>query len=439
MRHSLFSIFLFFLFLFYFQTHEQKIFFKQEPTIRVLLMNSTENIQMKFSGKWRAQLSQKEKHIINNDSAFVEIKNGKIFFRTSNYYHSKLLDSVVFKPYDNSSEARITIARVPYGVGWHWEGKEDRIYEGKLTIYPGVNSKLEAILELKIEQYLRGVVPNEISPTAPMEALKAQAIAARCEALKALVDGKYKGDKYDICADVECQVFGGLNKATSTSDKAISETRGEVLIYDNKIIDAYFASNCGGASEYVENIWPNRTNGDPYLIFRYDSINDSIKNFDPQTNPENFIKSSPPVFCNPQYREGLPDWSKTNFRWVRKISLSDYSNNLNKIKEIGKFEKLKILARGKSGRILKVMFIGSIDSLELEGELNIRRTLSPPLRSSNFIFDIANDTICFYGAGWGHGVGMCQSGAIGRALAGQSYDKILRHYYPGTKLIKAYK
>jgi len=156
------------------------------------------------------------------------------------------------------------------------------------------------------------------------------------------------------------------------------------------------------------------------------------------TNKE-LIKSLPSEFCFSLFILLIPELNKSNFRWFIKISTFNYSKNLNNIKNIRTFKSIKILECCFSGTIFKARFIGSIDSFEIRGELKKCQTLSAPLRSSNFVWNISNDTIYFSGAGWGHGIGMRQSGAIGRAHKGFSYKEILFSYYCGTQLIKAYK
>ncbi|MFZ1518016.1 MAG: SpoIID/LytB domain-containing protein, partial [Ignavibacteriaceae bacterium] len=237
------------------------------------------------------------------------------------------------------------------------------------------------------------------------------------------------------CADVECQVFAGNNKRTTITDQAVQETRSLCLFYGNEVIGAYYASNCGGMSESVENVWPGRSGHVPYWSSHFDS--DKEINYNPKNFPEDWIKSNPDVFCNPYFHTELPEWSKKNFRWQIEMTNDELSKNLNEIKEIGILNEIKILERGNSGRIIKARFLGSKDSLDLNSELEIRKIKKPPFRSSCFIFDkiITSDNSVLYrfnGAGWGHGVGMCQSGAIARAFSGQNFYQILKHYFPGT-------
>jgi len=244
-----------------------------------------------------------------------------------------------------------------------------------------------------------------------------------------------------LCADVECQVFAGNNKRTPITDQAVEETRGLCLFYGDEVIGAYYASNCGGMSEDVENVWPDRSGTVPYWSSHFDS-NEELK-FDPKNNPAEWIMSNPDVYCNPNLHPELPEWSKKNFRWQVEMTNEELSSNLNEIKQIGILNEIIILQRGNSGRIIKARFVGSEDSLDLNSELEIRKIKKPPFRSSCFIFDkiISSDNSIIYkfnGAGWGHGVGMCQSGAVARAFSGQNYEQILNHYFPKTEIKSVY-
>ena len=316
---------------------------------------------------------------------------------------------------------------MPYGQGWWWDGKETRTYEGNLHFYATDSHHFDGVLQLSLEDYVMGVIPYEIGSETPLEALKAQAIAARTEIVQTLVSGKYKGDYYDVCADVECQVFAGNAKRTSRTDSAVTLTKSQVLMYHNEVIDAYFASNCGGKSERVEKVWPWRGGAKPYLVSKYDvlSPSDSIDLFKPQSEFHEWLNDSANVVCNPFIYDDLPSWSKANYRWEKSLPLAT-------------FDSLHILERGESGRIHNAkVWKNGIDTT-YSFELAIRKIGVPPLRSSAFTFERTDSSWHFSGAGWGHGVGMCQSGAVSRALRGKKADEILSHYFTGTKLVNSY-
>jgi peptidoglycan hydrolase-like amidase len=234
-------------------------------------------------------------NLTSNDTLLCTIENNHIRIKSTSLSINDSLMRIDLKSI--SENGTLQIKNVPYGIGWWWQGSEDRIYEGYFEISINGNNKFDVIISLPLEKYLCGVVPYEIGNDAPIEALKAQVIAARSETVSALISGKYKGDNYDLCADVECQVFAGNNKRNALTDKAVEETKGLCLLYDCEVIGAYYASNCGGISESVENVWPLRSGAVPYWSSYFDS--DEDLNYNPKENPKEWIESNPNVFCNP--------------------------------------------------------------------------------------------------------------------------------------------
>ncbi len=416
--------------------------FPEEPKVRVRIIYTLDTLNFHFLNDWNLSQTNSQEIIkikkedllslfINNDSIVINNLN------TNSIYHYKN-----FTLKSDDPAITLKIKNVPYGIGWWWQGIEDRVYEGDIEISINENKKFDVIVSLPLEKYLCGVVPYEIGNDALIEALKSQVIAARSETVNALISGKYKGNNFDLCADVECQVFAGNNKRTPETDKAVEETKGLCLFYGDEVIGAYYASNCGGMSENIENVWPARSGPVPYWSSHFDS--DEILNYAPKNNPEEWIMSNPNVFCNPYYHPELPEWSKKNFRWRVEMTNGELSSNLNEIKQIGILKEIKIIERGNSGRIIKASFIGSKDSLELNSELDIRKIKTPPFRSSCFVVekvfdDQSNVKYLFKGAGWGHGVGMCQSGAVARAFSGQTYEQILNHYFREAKIKSVYQ
>lgn len=415
--------------------------FSEEPVIKVRIIYTLDSLNLNLNDNWTllSGMLPEDIKFNKNDSLLFFIKNDSIIVNNFNansihHYRNFSLKSV-------DSAGTLKIKNVPYGIGWWWQGTEDRIYEGDIEISINGNNKLDVIVSLPLEKYLCGVVPYEIGNDAPLEALKAQVIAARSETVSALISGKYRGSNFDLCADVECQVFAGNNKRTTITDKAVEDTRGLCLCYGDEVIGAYYASNCGGISENVENVWSDRSGHVPYWSSHFDS--DETQNYDPKSDPEGWIKSNPDVFCNPFFHPELPEWSKKNFRWQVEMTNDELTNNLNEIKSIGELRDIKIIERGNSGRIIKARFIGIIDSLDLNSELDIRKIKKTPFRSSCFVVDKIlddqqNEKYLFNGAGWGHGVGMCQSGAVARAFSGQNYKQILNHYFPETEIKSVY-
>ena len=415
--------------------------FNEEPIVRVRIIYSLDSLRITFNDEWEMYNSDLSVNSIlsKDDSLLFVLKSDSISIINYSTNINVIKDKVFLRATDSNST--IKIFDVPYGIGWWWQGAEDRIYEGDFVISANENNKLDVIISLPLEKYLCGVVPYEIGSDVPIEALKSQVIAARSETVTALISGKYKGNNFDLCADVECQVFAGNNKRTIQTDKAVEETEGLCLFYGDEVIGAYYASNCGGISENVENVWSSRSGSVPYWSSHFDS--DSTLTFDPVNKAIEWIESNPDVYCNPSFHPELPSWSKNNFRWQVEISNDELTLNINKIKHIGTLKDIIILKRGNSGRIIKAKFIGAEDSLILNSELEIRKIKSPPFRSSCFVFEkeFNEDGIEFYkfkGAGWGHGVGMCQSGAVARAYTGQTFYQILKHYFPETTIKKVY-
>ncbi len=436
MRFPLSLFVIFFLTIIFAQENEA-----EQPIVRVLILQSVKEVKLSFLSDFETTFNKEKLKLNQNDSLIISTIHKTIQLQTEKEIIISKTDKVLLRGMNQNP--LVKIKNVPYGIGWWWEGKEDRFYNCDLVLVINKNNLIDVIAVLPIEKYLEGVVPNEIGADAPFEALKAQVISARTETMHALISRKYAGENYDICSDVDCQVYGGINKKNAVTDSAIKVTKGLCLTFNDEIIPAYFASNCEGMSESIEKVWEHRSPKVDYYLSRIDS--DSNLSFNPNQNPDEWIKSSPDVFCNPEYHPQLPEWSRKNFRWKVEIAKELLNNNLNKVKYIGDLKKIEIIERGDSGRIIKMKFTGKTDSLLLDSELSIRKVINPPLKSSNFIFENLSsidsevpDTLIFLGAGWGHGVGLCQSGAVGRAFSGQNFERILLHYYPNTKIKKIY-
>ncbi len=424
-------IFLFTVILFSCQSQNNKIqksdlFSNNEPNVKVRIINSSIPIEIKFLDDWNS--------FNKDDSIIIFSKDEKISVK--GLKNEELLDSLIL--ISDLTVAQLEIKNVPYGVGWWWEGKEDRIYQGKISIYKAENKNLEVVVELPLEEYLKGVVPYEIGGGSPIEALKAQAVAARSEAVVALTSNLYRGQHHDLTSDVECQVFSGNKKRTADSDRAVEETRGLILSVDGKPINAYYASNCGGHSEYIKNVWPDRFELKPYQYALSDTKERTNLELSNEEKVRDWIFSEPDVFCNPNLGTALPDWSKNNFRWRKEFTTEEISKMISGEKNLGMLLDIKIFERGASGRIYSANFIFEKDSFIVDGELAIRQLFKPSLRSSCLIVTKEKDKFILNGAGWGHGVGMCQSGTVARAKQGVNFNNILNHYYENTDLLILY-
>ncbi len=411
--------------------------YQSEPAVRVRILNNTDTLKIIFNDDWLMTSETISKQILHNDSeAVFTMENDRIKIvepgGESYIPHDK------FILHSSSDTSTLIIKNVSFGVGWWWEGKEDRIYEGELHIYKTDENKFEVVVHLLIEQYLKGVVPYEIGPDSPLEALKAQAVAARSEAIIALNSKLYSGEHYDLTSDVECQVFSGNRGRTGKSDLAVELTKSLILCEKDKPINAYYASNCGGHSELIKNVWGDRPAPESYNISQFDWEEQNDLDLSVEENVREWIFSNPPSYCNPNINRELPEWSQNNFRWKREFTFDELTKMTSKGKDLGYLLDIEILKRGTSGRAYLTKFIFEKETTEAKGELKIRQMFSPPLRSSCFVIDKTETGFVLHGAGWGHGVGMCQSGAITMANNGKSFEEILKHYYQKAELMRIY-
>lgn len=340
--------------------------------------------------------------------------------------------SIQLKDPENDS---IILKEIEYAKGFAWSGIEDRQYRRKLKVSV-VKHGFKLINEINLEEYLYGVVPSEMMISFPLAALKAQAVIARTYALYRLkFIHPHKKDGFDLCDCQHCQVYKGVSNEWKKTNNVIDATRGEVLYYKGKLTHPLFHSNCGGHTISSNELkgW-----GDvPYLTGRVDGAENQTFPSSP-VELEEWIKSKPPVYCNiPRY-----GW-EPEFRWFRIVEAELLEEKINRIKNIGKIKKIAVKKRSASGHVLSVHIRGTIGDLLIDKEHKIRRSLGVgPLRSNlfwietKFSSDGMPSEFIYYGGGWGHGVGMCQSGAAGMAEHGYSYTEILQHYYKDTEIKK---
>jgi SpoIID/LytB domain protein len=255
----------------------------------------------------------------------------------------------------------------------------------------------------------------------------------------ALRSNLYNGPHHDLSSDVECQVFSGNKKRTQASDRAVRETHGLILAEDGKPINAYYASNCGGHSELIKIVWPERQEFKSYQTAAKDDDKRQQIDLSSEKAARNWIDSNPEVYCNPTLGTELPAWSQKNFRWKRRIHVDSLSKMISTGKDLGRLSKIKFLNRGLSGRIYNARFIFEQDSFDVKGELAVRQLWQPSLRSACFVVDKEGDYFIIRGAGWGHGVGLCQSGALVQAKQGKPFLAILKHYYQKADLVQLYE
>jgi SpoIID/LytB domain protein len=416
---------------------KSELFNSIEPVVRVRIINTMDTVQIRFLADWHVQIDNKRSDIYHKNTIIkLTVSEGQINITHDSSMVDLKCDSLKLKSPVSGGE--IEISEVPYGIGWWWAGREDRVYEGRISVYVSDYDKPEVVITLPLEDYLCGVVPYEIGGDSPLEALKAQAVAARSEAIMALTSDLYSGRHHDLTSDVECQVFSGNKKRTERSDRAVYETAGLILTNNGQPINAYYASNCGGHSELIKNVWPERPAPQTYLHAGKDSQIRSDIDLKTEDKVRKWIFAKPDVFCNPYTGIQLPNWSQKNFRWQKKFDRYALTKMISADKEFGQLINIKALKRGVSGRMIQARFVFERDSIDVTGELAIRQMWHPALRSACFVIDQEGDDFILNGAGWGHGVGMCQSGAVAQAIQGSNFNLILEHYYPATEIISIY-
>ena len=325
----------------------------------------------------------------------------------------------------------ITVADVPTGTGGSQlaTSSEDRRYWGAVYVTLDHDGSLLAANAVPEDKLLAGLVPAEMYPDAPPSALEAQAIAARTELLEK-IGRRNLTDPFLLCSTQQCQVYAGAGKEDPRTTRAVEKTRGVVLLRDGGgLVDVRYSASCGGHTENNDNIWGG--DPDPSLRGRAGDGKGAVTRVT-DGNIDAFLDGGHDAWC------ARGKLGKGRFRWTEKLRADDLSARVAiDYPEIGRVKSLTPKQRGVSGRINVLVIKGDKGSIEVSGDLKIRRLLGG-LKSTLFKVEREGDTFVFHGAGFGHGVGMCQLGAIGMATAGKSHDKILGHYYRGTHLHRLY-
>ena len=387
----------------------------------------------------------------------AEYAAGKILFG-GRYY-----DSLRFEAGEGSL---FELKNVVIGKEFHWQQCRNERFEGDLVIITD-GEELVAINEIDLERYIYSVIASEMSATSFVELLKAHAVISRSWVLSAIGSATpssaatfytdrsdtddpvyirwYERDAhrlFDVCADDHCQRYQGIpSQEPPALRKAIDSTAGEVLVYDGKICDARFSKCCGGYTERFSSCWAEVDY--PYLTVLPDSDGSRLQPITDEAMARSFVLSSPDVFCNTAdsniIRQVFNDYDRSTesfFRWKVTYSVDEISEIVASRSGIdfGSILDLVPVQRTASGRIVRLRIVGTRHTATIGKELEIRRWLSRThLYSSAFVVDrddCGRFVIC--GAGWGHGVGLCQIGAAVMAHKGYSYQSILRHYYPHT-------
>ena len=332
---------------------------------------------------------------------------------------------------DNPTQApTIIVKNLMSGPGMSWASVGDKEYRGKLEILHSASHNLVPINVLSLDEYVQGIIAAEMPAGFPPEALKAQAVLARTYALKHRHKHKYYG--YDLCDAQNCQVYGGVAAETEAGNAAVEATLGQTLAYKNKPIESVFSANCGGVTQSAKDAGWHET---PYL----QTVSD-YREFDfEKLEPYHFKALL--QYPSAAYSKYDKHVSMAAFRWARVVSEKELREVIkNQKKDIGPITALVAQKRSRAGYVTQLLVKGTQGSVTLSKENVIRNNLSlGMLRSSYFIVQPNYENrqlkyFVFYGGGWGHGVGFCQTGAAGRAEAGQDYKTILHHYFPLAQL-----
>jgi SpoIID/LytB domain protein len=369
------------------------------------------------------------------------------------------------------SRQAFTLFNVTVGDRFHWERIENQTFQGDLILQLRRDGTIAAINETPLEDYLKSVISSEMSGDAPMEFLKTHAILSRSWLLAALGRRKKADDTpvrtakipdkegevirwydhedhdlFDVCSDDHCQRYQGITKIVSNqAEEAVRETRGSVIAYQDEICDARYSKACGGITEDFDTAWEDKRI--PYLA----SISDASVPHQPIRTEEEaaaWILSDPEAYCHTKeeriLKKILPDFDRETkgfFRWKVEYSRHELEEILREKSgfDFGTLQEIVSLRRGPSGRISRLKIVGSKMSVVVGKELEIRRWLSRShLYSSAFIVTVEDERFTLHGAGWGHGVGLCQIGAAVMATRGFSAEEILKHYFRNVKIRKIY-
>lgn len=368
----------------------------------------------------------------------------------------RFTSEVTLAPSDMASCA-FALDDVTIGIGFHWERKERQVFRGAFRLVKRA-AGLTVINDVSLEEYVTSVISSEMSASCPLELLKAHAVISRswmwfpqanpsrsggrqCDGLDAREILRWYGREahpdFDVCADDHCQRYQGITKAFSPAVAvAVRATAGEFLRYGGAICDARFSKCCGGITERYATAWEDEDI--PYLRSNYDGPSAQFQAY----SREMWIRSNPSAYCNTDDSEilsrllpGFDQETRDFYRWRITYSPEELAELIGSrlAVDLGPIREVRALARGSSGRIYRLKVTGERDYVIIGKELEIRRALSRThLYSSAFVVDIEPGRFVLRGAGWGHGVGLCQIGAAVMANEGKTYTEILQHYYNGT-------
>jgi stage II sporulation protein D len=335
-------------------------------------------------------------------------------------------------------EATTAVYNVQYGEGFYWSEKTDTTYRGDFKVVLEHNA-LTLVNILNIEEYLYGVVPSEMPPSWNKEALKAQTVAARTYTFKHM--DRHRADDFDVCAQQHCAVYKGVYGESEKTDRAVDETRGEVLSgSDYYMLDTFYSHCCGGHTTDINEAWGMKPIKSLEGVF--DGRSQTFGQAQAWAFPlepyylEEWVRTLPDVYCR------ATGDNETSFRWIRYLDADTLEYYVNRRYKIGRIKDIKPVKRAKSGALVKMYIEG--DKGRETVNFDSMRNILGQIRSNVIKWEYCRDAkgyikdIYIYGAGWGHDIGMCQRGANGMAGNGSGYYEILYHYYPGSYIKKKY-
>ncbi len=448
----------------------------KEPTVKVGLMMGAEHVHFTLGGEYLSPGDQVwpagdyVASVQSDGTVAITEESGRVVYAAPECQLTPV----------HQTDALFTLRGITIGIGFHWQRQEDQQFNGTLLLRMDDQRRLLVINEIGVEAYLTSVIASEMSATAHPELLKAHAIISRSWLLAQLAPWKVPRAKaavshtqnehelirwydkedhtqFDICADDHCQRYQGRAKATAVAIfEAINNTRGQVLSYAGELCDARFSKSCGGFTEVYRAAWEDVDV--PYLQAVYDGEDFPAQFALPlsdEANATQWIRLAPPAFCHTQQRDILtrilPSFDQETadfYRWQARLQQDELQALLKQklALDFGAIKALEPVERGASGRLVRLRIVGEKRTLILGKELEIRRAFSNShLYSSALVIEpgtVQNGApvhFTLHGAGWGHGVGLCQIGAALIAERGYDFTQILCHYYRGAQLFALYR
>ncbi|HJQ24117.1 MAG TPA: SpoIID/LytB domain-containing protein [Blastocatellia bacterium] len=453
--------------------------FEREPLIRIGLMTRADEARITLGGSYVTDAGE----AVGAGNYVARREDGKVQLTGETAGAPvRAVETLRLSPTDFEA-SRVTVHDVTIGIEFHWQRKEAQQFQGALMIQ-ATDDGLTIINELPLESYLISVISSEMSAACPPELLRAHAVVSRSWLLAQLASaaqpssegiadkqtgsddgapleiirwyGRENHSDFDVCADDHCQRYQGISKAFSPEAfSAVRDTRGKAMVWGDEVCDTRYSKSCGGMTEVYAAGWDDRDV--PYLAALYDGADDITAYAMPLTveaNADAWIRSAPPAFCNTQSKEllsrilpGFDQETMDFYRWRVRYTADELREIIKSRLGIdaGRIRSLEAIERGESGRIIRLQITAERQTLIIGKELEIRRALSRShLYSSAFVVDTeagAEDypqAFTLIGAGWGHGVGLCQIGAAVMADRGYAHGEILAHYFPGARLQSLY-